>query len=377
MTTSCDPDQQFHDNLRSLGRQLRVPAAPSNTVRSRCLAALDPARPTSTWRKLKVMRKPAILSVTGLAAAIAAAIVLLFPWNGTPPVQAAMIMQKLNEQIEQDPLIEITLVSLHIDEVFVEGQLSLSNHAVAGSIKAEIQERPADETINVDVDIDMSFALSETGGWVLIRELSLPDPEIQPLVNLIFPPGGETLLLLPDAESKMDLGLDLGEELSELHSDELMRVIKGLIDSHAEFGATIEHQDDGTILLTLPIKDAEALAALGRLADPSPGRTTVEEDTVVVHEVTVTQHAQVDEDDELIGATLTVVYDPATEVVRSFGVHDFGSPGSKIMINIGQGQIDPALFDPESVTTPNTRVLDLRALEAMFENMQQSTDSAP
>jgi hypothetical protein len=373
MTTSCDPDQQFHDNLRSLGRQLQAPATPSGTVRSRCQAALDPARPTSTWRKLKVIRKPAILSVTGLAAAIAVTVVLLFPWNGTPPVQAAMIMQKLNEQIEQDPLIEITMEALHIDEVFVEGRLCLSDQAVAGSIKVEIQEGPADGTINVD----MSLALSESGGWVLIRELSLPDPEIQPLVNLIFPPGSETLLLLPDAESKMDLGLDLGEELSDLHSDELMQIIKGLIDSHDEFGATLEHQDDGTILLTLPIKDAEALNALGRLADPSPGQTTVDGDTIVVHKVAITQHAQVDEDDELIGTTLTVVYDPATEVVRSFGVHDFGSPGSKIMISIGQGEIDPALLDPESVTTPNTRVFDLRALEAMFENLEQSTDTAP
>ena len=319
------------------------------------------------------MRKPAILSVTGLAAAIAVTVVLLFPWNGPPTVQAAMIMQKLNEQIEQDPLIEVTMEALRIDEVFVEGRLCLSDQAVAGSMKVEIQEGPADGTINVD----MSLALSESGGWVLIRELSLPDPEVQPFVELVFPPGSETLLLLPDLESKMGLGLDLGEELNDLHSDELMQIMKELIDSHDEFGATLEHQNDGTILLTLPIEDAEALNALGRLADPSSGQTSDDGGTIVVHKVAISQDGQVDEDDELIGATLAVVYDPVTETVRSFGVHDFGSPGSKIMVKIGQGEIDPGLLDPESVTTPNTRVLDLRALEAMFENMERSTDPAP
>ena len=313
-----------------------------------------------------MMKKPSVISGLGLAACIAFAGVLLFPSNGAPEVQAATIMRKLNEQIEQNPLIEVTLNSLTVDEAFVNGRLQVSNQGVAGDIEVRVEDGP-DEVVEVDV----ALGISDSGGWILIRKLEVPDPEAQAILNMFLPPDGEVLLLLPEDAVGSEIGLDIDDldELSELGSDKVVDVLKRLIDAHADYGAEIEYQADGTILLTMPIDDAEALAALGRLAEDS---------VAAAGAAGAEPAAEVDidfgDDDTLIGSTLSVVYDPEAEVVRSFGIDNFGGGEGSLEVTIGEGEIDPALFDSSRVTTPNTRTLDLSALESMFKNFQISTD---
>ena len=365
MSVSPDPDQQFHENLKAIGSQVDVPAGPSSDVRSRCLAAFDPSARGPNWRVLEMMRKPSVLSAFGVAAVIAITFGLLFPANHGPTVQAATIIKKLNEQIEESPLIEVTLNSLAIDELFVDGRLQVSEQAVAGELELVVQEGPTDGT----VEVDLALALSEQGGWVLIRKLVVPDPQAQAVLGLIFPSGTETLLLLPEEELAGELGLDLDDGLRELRSGEVVNVLKAMIESHDELGATIQYQSDGTILLTLPIEDAEALAALEQWVEKAESATEKRTAVVIGKGDVEVQAAQidVDADNELIGSTLRVVYDPEAEAVRSFSIDDLGSPGSSISVSIGEGEIDPASLDHNNYTTPNTRTLDLGALQSIFK----------
>jgi len=314
-----------------------------------------------------MMKKPSVISGLGLAACLAFAGVLLFPSNGSPEVQAATIMRKLNEQIEQNPLIEVTLNSLNVDEAFINGRLQVSNQGVAGDIEVRVEEGGPDQV----VEVDLALGISDSGGWILIRKLQIPDPDAQAILSMFLPPDGETLLLLPQNAVGSDFGLDIDDldELSALGSDKVVDVLKRLIDAHADYGAEIEHQADGTILLTMPIDDAEALAALERLAEDS-----LTPEGAAGTAPAVKADIELGDEDELIGSTLSVVYDPQAEVVRSFGIHNFGGGEGSIEVTIGEGEIDPALFDSSRVTTPNTRTLDLSALESMFKNFQISTD---
>jgi hypothetical protein len=358
MNQSRDPDQQFHENLRSMGRQIDVPGGPTPEIQSRCLAAFDSPRRLPHWRMLQTMKKPFVISGLGLAASIALVVMFLSPWNGGPTAQAAMIMQKLSEQVEQSTLLDVKIDALHIDEVYVNGSLQVAQQAVAGDIQVNVNENDGES-----VDLDIALAMSEDGGWILIRELSLSDPGGQAIVSLLFPKGTETLLVLPkdheQHEVPHEINVEIGQFIDGVYSDNIIQTLRDMIDSHEDYGATIEEQEDGTILLTLPIEDAEALVALERTFS----QETDDADAVEID-------LQTDEDNDLIGSTLTVVYDPAAEVVRSFGGYDLGSEGGNITVTIGAGEIDPALLDSSRVTTPNTRTLDLSALESMLISIE-------
>ena len=346
-----------------------------------------------------MIKKPSVLSTVGIAASIVVVFTLLVPWNGEPAVQAATIIKKLDEQIARSPLFEITLDSLTIDEVYVNGSLQMSRDAIAGDLEVRIQEGCVQEA----VEVDLSLGLSGEKGWILLRSLTVPDPQAQAILDVILGPAGETLLLLPESELASELGAEIEGGLAEFRSGELAGVLQALIDSHEDYGATLEEQPDGSILLTLPIKDAEVLASLARLADSAQDKTrTVTRITVTDDEghpraysaddlqrleeeaqesgraevsfegsrievVTKEEEPDIDSDLELIGSTLSVVYDPDTQLVRSFGLHDLGSSGGSISVGIGQGEVDPALLDSTRVTTPNTKTLDLGALEALFD----------
>ena len=316
------------------------------------------------------MKKQTLLSITGIAAAIVVAVVFLFPGNGAPTVQAATIIQKLSEQIEQSPLFEVALESLDIEEVSVNGRLQVSQHAAAGHIHVKVHEGHAEEF----VEVDLSLALSNDGGWVLIRKLTVPDPAVQAIVAVLFPPETETLILLPEDATDFDDVLDINVELGDARSA-LKQVLDELLASHEEYGATTEHQEDGTVLLTLPIKDAETLAALGRLTQASVDAEQTQKVIIATESGAETQEekveveVEIDDDDELIGTTITMLYDPVAEQVRSFSILDLGSPGSRIAVTIGEGEVDPALLDSSRVTTPDTRTFDLGALESLLEGL--------
>ncbi len=363
MSIPRNPDQQFHENLQTLGRNMPTPESPSNELRSRCIAEFESASPSPR----ALLKRPALISTLGLAACLALVVGLLFPTNGGPTVQAATILARLNEQIEKPERIVIIMDSIVIEEVSIDGHLQVARAGVAGDVHVVVTE---DE--NAPFEIDVALALSPDESWVLIRKLQIPDPDVQPILAFFFPPGSETLLILPEDIDLDDLDTDFSEELQEIASLKLVEAFQELIRSQPDVGATIIEQPDGTLLMTLPIQNAEAISQLILMAV----RAADKEGEVDLEEVEAELESDVsiDGDIGLIGSTLSIVYDPATGQVRSFTFTDFGQGKGTLSVDISGGMIDPDLFDASRVTTPNTRTFDLAALQSLFEQFDSGSD---
>jgi hypothetical protein len=298
----------------------------------------------------------------GLAACLALAVGFLFPTNGGPSVRAATILEKLHKQIEEPELVEITLESIAIEEVaLLDGHLQVSDSGVAGDLHVIVQEGEG------PIEIDLALAISPAQSWLLIRKLDIPDPDVQPFLKLFFPPGTETLLLLPEDVDVGDLDLDLTEELEGLSAEGLLEAFRQLLEDQPDSGATMYEQRDGTIVMTLPILDAEALKGLMRI-----GIAAADEE-VDLDELDA--EISIDDDEiHLIGSTLEIVYDPRLELVRSFAITDFGANKGTIAIDIRGGEPDAHLFDAARVTTSSTRTFDLTALESFLEQLEIDFD---
>lgn len=354
MSTPHDPDQQFHENLHTLGRGLSLPETAPSELRSRCLAELS----STGAHRFAVLRKPAVLSTLGLAACLAVAFGLLFPTsNGSRTVQAATILQKFDEQMTEPKLLEVTLDSIVLEEVSVNGRLQVSDTGVAGDLHVVVTEG-ADQPA---VDIDLALGISTDQSWVLIRGLQIPDEGAQPLLQWLFPPGVETLLLLP-TDAAEDLDIDIADDLRELGTGELVEVFQRLVDAQSETGATIAEGSDGTIILTLPIEDTQALEDLIRI--------TSDDDDDIEISIEMGEGGLDDDDLELIGSTIEFVYDPEAELIRSFAITDFGAAEGTLSVVMSDEEMDPTLLDPQRVTTPTTRTLDLNMLVSLFESFE-------
>jgi hypothetical protein len=327
--------------------------------------------------------RPAVLSASGVAAAIAVAAVLMLLGQGTPEVQAAVIIQKLNQQIDEASRFVVKVDHLTVDNVAIDGEVQLHSDQIAGEVQVRVQEGECDGALTLDV----ALAITGEGGWVLIRDLTLPDPKAQAALDFFLTPGVETLLLLPQEEALDALGDNpAGEVVDFLRSKEAIALITSLISSHAEYGATVEHQPDGTVLLTIPVKDVRTLAALHRLTESAESRSagtaviTTDQDVDITEGDERTSPSAEDPEDVcagdlvLIGSTFVIVYDPKAERVLSFGIHDLGPTEGHVIISIEDGCIDPALLDADQVAKPNARVLDLAALEAMARSLEEAFD---
>jgi hypothetical protein len=323
-----------------------------------------------------------------MAAGIALVVGLLLPLDNGQTVHAAVILAKLDKQIAESSVVEITLDSLTIDgEVTVNGTLQVGEGGIAGDIHAIVHEGHNGNPVEVDI----SLGMSADQRWVLIRKLSIPEPEIQPILAFLFPAGSETLLMLPIDDDGDGIASGIAEGLSEglseplamLNSKRVVSVLEELIEARTELGATVVDRADGTVELTVPIRDARALKTLESILEGAFEATEGQEDNDATTNVrrhgskktrvrTTIEIDEADEDDldadnDLIGATLSVVYDPDTESVRSFSISDLGSTEGTLSVVIRDGEIDADLLDSSRVITPNTRTLDLGAIEAMFE----------
>ncbi|UCC30038.1 MAG: hypothetical protein JSU86_17795 [Phycisphaerales bacterium] len=429
----------LEDNIKKLlsgtEPELSMPPASKERILSkltgrRDAAVLDSPERSLTRRLIEMAKKPSVLSGLGVAAAVALVVTLLIPSNGGPAVQAATIVQKLDEQMAQDPLFEVTLDALTAGNVVINGWLQISQQEVVGDIVL---------TAAGAVEADFAMALSDSGMWILVRRLKAFDPHTQEILDTFFPAEGETLLLLPDdMVLQSHVGLDINAELSELRSGKVIHMLSELIDSPADFGATVEGQEDGTVLLTLPIENTEVIAALEGLVrslrpsaqHKSYNLITITDSTmevvreyqegVTVERVDLTDgvalqqlaeklqgaggnwniaivgspldipgqfetradsiHVQMmngaevpaDDDDESIGSTLTIVYDPSADVVRSFKITDLGPIKGTMSVTIKAGELDPLLLDPGRLTTPQTHTLDLGGVESLLEEIESA-----
>lgn len=357
MTAMNNADRQFDENLSALSRQLEIPNGVPADLRHRCAEILTHEKETFMARAYRFARKPGFISTLGAAAAIALLVGFFYRPQGEPQVRAAVILETLKAQIRENPVLEVTLDSLSVEEVFVNGRLQVSEQGIAGDIQAEINSGEEETKIEVDV----ALGITEADGWVLVRKLTIPDPEAMAMLAFFMPPGTETLVKLPADE----LQLRLRDKLEPLDKiQEVTDFVQELINSANDVGATVTNQADGTVLLTLPIKDASTLRALARVKILAEGDSDHDE-----AEITKELAREIDDDDgeELFGTTIEVVYDPAAKAVRSLSIGNLGATQGSVSIKLRNGEIAPELFDSDRVTGPNTRVLDVAALKKTFE----------
>ena len=361
MSVTHDSDATFHDNLVNVAAGLTAPPGLSPESRARCLDALDEGFKAAERRKVPMYRRPLFVSTFAAAASLALAVTLLIPSFGTGPrVEAATILTKLTEQIAGQDVLEIELTNAHVDDVEVDARIQLAMNQVAGDVKAKIKDNGGEGVFNVDA----SFAIGEKGGWVLVRNLQIPDPEAMMFITMVMPPGSETLIHLPSDLVEGALDEKVGDTLSELRgaaSGQLVTIVKRLLESQNELKAEATKRRDGLVELSVPLRDKATLEQFLRVVMEAMG-TKAEDDM------------DIDGEEDLIGSTMRVVYDPKAERVRSVSLVDLGDLNGTLTLSLREGGIDPALIDPARVTTPQTRTFDLGALKSMIQGFQGQSD---
>ena len=314
-------------------------------------------------RAYRIAKRPVFISTLGAAASIALIVGFLYQPHGEARVEAAVILERLQAQIQKSPVLDIEIEALNVDEVSVSGRLQVSPQGVGGDIQARVTE--GGDTIEVDI----SLGISPDDSWILIRKLVLPDPKANAMLRFFITPGKTTLIKLPAEEMGLDFA-DFADGFGDLHGldgmQELSEFVRRLIDAQGDVKATVVDQSDGTVLLTMPIDDAETLRMLAEIGALS--KDLSDEERRKVSEATA--QIEIDEDDlaELLGMTLSVVYDPKAELVRSLVVDGIGDTDGRVSISLSEGTIDPNLLDSSRVTDDDTRILDLAALTKAFES---------
>jgi len=388
--TNGHQDERFHKNLRVMGQRLDTPSAPSPELIARCRTILETTS-TPHWRqRLFMFRKPLAWSACGLAAALVLAVTIWMPGAQGSRAQAAMILSKLNAQMAAEPLLDITIEAIDIEDATISGHIQVASHAVAGDMRISAGD-PGER-----VELDLSMAVSSESAWVLIRKLDIPDPQARALLSLFLTPGQETLVLLPEELRENGFEADFAEALEKFRSGELVkmaRVFEELTASSAQTGATVVNQPDGTLLLTLPLADEQVIASVAEILsqfdhlevsaevgeeeadddeDADAGSATAGARVKIVKSNTVTVKEAVSGDNDaakLVGATISVVYDPTLEQVRSVSLTNLGRTNGRVTVELRTGVIDSAWLAAERVITPQTRTVDLQALAALFGGM--------
>lgn len=335
-----------------------------------------------------MFRKPLAWSACGLAAALVLTVTIWMPGAQGSRAQAAMIISKLKAQMAAEPLLDITIEGIDMEDATISGHIQVAPHAVAGDMRIAAGD-PGKR-----VELDLSMAVSRESAWVLIRKLDIPDPQARALLSLFLIPGQETLVLLPEELREEGFEADFAEALEEFRSGELVKMAKvfeALTASSAETGATVVEQPDGTLLLTLPLADEQVIASVAKILgqfdhlevsaevgedaesddddEADAGSATAGARVRIVKSKTFTVKEAVSGDNDaakLVGATISVVYDPALEQVRSVSLTNLGRTNGRVTVELRNGVIDPAWLAAERVVTPQTRTVDLQALAALF-----------
>ena len=351
-----DLDRFFDESLAGVGRRGTAPDGPSPDVRARCMAQF--AHPRMRGRHL--LRRPAVLSTLGVIAVIATASGLLFPTNGGPVVRAATVLEKLSKQAAGADLIQVDLDKVAVDEILANGNVYLTDKAVAGDVQVTVSE---DEGA---IEVDVSFAVTNEGGWVLVRKIRMPDPKVQVFIDMFLPSGIDTLIKIPGdlVREELEEGFDGKiEHIQSLASGQVAAFAKMVLESKSSAGATTQKLPDGTVRISIETDDAATLRNLIEMVAAVAGEDGE-------HEV------DVDDTDveELLGTRLAIVYDPKTESVRSFSITGIHGIAGVITVSLQGGEIAHDLLDSARVTGPKTRVLDLGALLQSADGLKQLID---
>jgi len=345
-------DGEWNDYLSNQGSQWRTNMKMSPELREKCLAAMNAGR--AQGRRLREWGRRTLVSGMGLAAAIALIVTFAFPLNGNTPVAAKTVLAKLAEQVQGEGVLTVNLESVRVEDASIDGRVQIADQSVAGDIHLTVKEH-ADES---PIEIDASFAVSPTQGWILLRHLQVPDAEAQAFLRMFISDESPTLIILPPSIlAKMELKPDTPiSEIRRLASGEIADIVREVLNSQADLGAVTKAQPDGTMRTTLRINNVESLRKLVEVAAAATG-TQVKEDLDIAE----------NDAKDILGCTLAVTYDPQTQAIRSFSITDIAEVKGTITIGLRDGSIDPKMLDSARVTTPNTKTIDASFLKSMFD----------
>ncbi len=316
-----------------------------------------------------MLRKPAVASTLGIAASVAIILSAMSWFGGGRTVEAAVILERLNTQIQDVSLLEIELRDVAIEGVTASGLIQLCDDGVAGDIRFAVSE----ETAGHAVRADLSLALTPDQGWVMIRELGVDSPDVAPILAFLLPAGTHTLVRLPveELDDFAEFQTGFRTALEQLQSAQVREAMAAIIESHRDVGATLRRLDGRTIELSLPLGDDEAVGALiekvvttiergdahNTASPPGPGAGGRGVDVNLSEEGI-----------DLSRAEMLIRYDTVAERVQSVAVEGFGSNNGSIAVRLLDGHLDPALLDAERQRTPQTRDFDLGALMNAFNS---------
>ncbi len=394
-------DQQFDDNVRRLAHAHAPAEGPDAGVVDVCEQLLSGNDLASTSRP-SIFRHRAVLSLCGMAASIAVVVSLIVPWGGVATVRAADVLARLNEKMAGSSMIELVFDNIVRGKNVMDGHMFIAGDIVAGDLY--IHSQWDDEGDRDAFTLDMSLAFQPDGGWALIRKLAIPDPQTAAIASMFVSPGIETLLLLPAPDG------DAGVVISSLDvsGPDIISVIQTFITDQSEAGATTQVQEDGSILVTVPITsghvlDSLAAATKGALVGNPAGRDATNDTGQFTFAIGVGASAEMRElanelddeadrviapaeknfvqdervatsdgpfggDDFLVGSTLHILYDSEAEEILALEMVDVGDAKGFMTIDFRDGGVDPAKLDVENMKGPNTRVIDIGAFAKMFKS---------
>lgn len=355
MTPSNQADRYFHQNLNKVGEQLRVKVGAFDDPRALCAAILNDADNQAKERRRSRFRGPSLVSALGLAAALGISVTLFFYLYNGPTVQASTVLTHLAHQVQGDDVLEVEIESVTVDEVTVSGHFQVSDQAIVGDVQAVI----IDAGEPLPIEVDATIALSDSGGWILLRKLQIPDPDVQAILRAILPQGSQLLLILPPDLTREKLEINGELQLAKVRSvagGEVAKFAQEVMRSQSAVGAQVATQSDGTVLVTIPLQDADSLRSLIEIAANAVGKDVKGEINMDDSDL-----------DDLLGGTFRIVYDPKSQAVRSFSISDVGEMKGTVKVSLRGGAIDPDLLDTARVTTPTTRTLDIGAAAGMLQ----------
>lgn len=370
MSTGRDPDHVLHEALTDLGRRADVPRL-ADDARARALAQLDNAQSSRSGRTIRMLKHPAVASTLGIAASVAIILSVITWFGGGRSVEAAVILEKLNRQIQDVSLIEVELRDIVTEGVTASGVIQISDAGLAGDLRFSVDGA----TAGAAVDADVSLALTQEQGWILIRELHVDSPDVAPILAFLLPPGTQTLLHLPTEEldDLAEFKTEFRAGLAQLQSQNVRDAMQVIVDSYSDVGGTLRRIDGRTIELTLPLSDAEALSTLIEKVVVSLQAGEVGDGDAREHDREgLSVGLQLDDEGvDLSQADLVLVYDTVAERVLSLQVLGFGANRGAISVRLLDGGIDSNLLDPARVRTPQTRDFDLGALQSTLKQLGQ------
>jgi hypothetical protein len=415
-------DRLADQNLRLIGRHLKLPPDPTQRQQSAWKKTTDVARPADhtagpplSQRGASFMKRHRSLTLATSAAAATIVIAVLFSTPRGAVVEASTIFNSLRQTLLDG--FQLTLSDIGEDGVRVDGEILVTlKPREDGGVQVSDQFDPAllqAESFYFDVsaradesseelaglDIQMTMALNEQNQWMYFKMLGLPEEllEQEPMAWAVVGMASSGVLIQMDG-----LVGDWGEILYFESEDDEATDPKGT--ATASISVKTEPGDDhqaltatagGTFEPKLSLTGDGEIERL--LRDFLTGRATGEQidefyaliaeaaEDVSVDEdpdgryVLTARDFKLDEADEedaaMVGAMiLQIVYREGTGI-ESASLENVGEYGGTLRLAPISGGIDASLFDQERVIEPGvTKVWDLSSLAPLIQESLRGED---